>query len=191
MIQNYLSSVKKQFLYYKTLADRSFEQLEEDDLFWQYNEESNSISILVNHLSGNMISRWTDFLNSDGEKSWRKRDLEFEDSFKNKEELLQHWEKGWTCLFEALDSITEENFDQLVYIRNQGHTITEAINRQMAHYAYHIGQITFIGKMRKGKDWQSLTIPKGASRQYNAQKFAREKQRGHFTDEFINPKDDK
>ena len=185
MSANFLESAKKQFQYYKHLGDKSFDQLEEADLFWQYNPESNSIAIIVNHLSGNMKSRWTDFLNSDGEKTWRNRDQEFEDLIKSKAELLEKWEEAWTCLFIALDSINEDNFDTIVYIRNIGHTITEAVNRQMAHYAYHVGQITYIARMIKGKNWTSLSVPKGQSKAYNKEKFSKEKHRGHFTDGFL------
>lgn len=188
MIKNYLESIRKQFEYYKQLGERTFDQLDENELFWQYNEASNSIGITVNHLWGNMLSRWTDFLTTDGEKEWRNREAEFEDEIRSRKDLLNKWEEGWTCLFEALDSVNAANFEQLVYIRNQGHTITEAINRQLAHYAYHVGQIVYIGRMIKGKDWQSLSIPKGASKAYNAQKFASEKKRGHFTDEYLGKK---
>ena len=131
------------------------------------------------------MSRWTDFLESDGEKEWRKRDAEFENHIHSREQLLEKWEAGWACLFQALESVNDENFHQLVYIRNQGHTITEAINRQLAHYSYHIGQIVYIGRMVQGVKWESLSIAKGASKQFNAEKFSKEKQRGHFTDEFI------
>ncbi|MEO1098126.1 MAG: DUF1572 domain-containing protein [Bacteroidota bacterium] len=183
--QNYLQSILKQFKYYKFLGDRTFEQLKEEQLFWQYNEASNSIAIIVNHISGNMKSRWTDFLTADCEKEWRNRDQEFEDVIKTKSELFQKWEEGWTCLFQALESINEENFDTVVYIRNQGHTVVEAINRQLAHYASHLGQIVYLGKMLKGDTWESLSIPKGKSGEYNKNKFSREKQRGHFTDEYL------
>jgi len=132
-----------------------------------------------------MLSRWTDFLTSDGEKEWRNRDQEFEDLIKTKAQLLQRWEEGWACLYKALASVNEDNFEQLVYIRNQGHTIVEAVNRQLAHYAYHIGQIVFIGRMIKGEEWVSLSIPKGGSKVYNEGKFKQEKRRGHFTDEFL------
>ncbi|NJN77112.1 MAG: DUF1572 family protein [Saprospiraceae bacterium] len=182
---NYLESVRKQFEYYKMLGDKTFAQLAEADLFWQYNESSNSIAIVVKHLWGNMLSRWTDFLTTDGEKSWRNREAEFEPDIKTKAELLHKWEAGWTCLFAALETINEDNFNQIIYIRNQGHTITEAINRQLAHYAYHVGQIVFIGRMIQDENWQSLSIPKGKSADFNAEKFAQEKKRGHFTDEFL------
>ncbi|MCH9659682.1 MAG: DUF1572 domain-containing protein [Bacteroidetes bacterium] len=183
MDQNYLSSIKKQFEYYKSLGERTFVQLEDSELFWQYNDASNSIAIIVNHLYGNMKSRWTDFLTSDGEKEWRNRDLEFETVIKTREELLLKWNEGWVCLFGALDTINEDNFNAEVYIRNQAHTIVEAVNRQCAHYAYHIGQLVYVGRMIKGSDWESLTIPKGKSSHFNTTKFAKGKHGGHFTDD--------
>ncbi|MCB0465811.1 MAG: DUF1572 family protein [Aequorivita sp.] len=183
MIQEYLNSIKKQFEYYKAVGEKTFDQLNENDFFWQYNEESNSIAIIVNHLWGNMKSRWTDFLIADGEKEWRNRDLEFEAVIKSKEELLQKWNDGWNCLFEALDSVSEENFNTKVYIRNQEHSILEAFNRQFAHYSYHIGQIVYVGRMLKGSDWNSLTIPKGQSTEFNNAKFAKGKHTGHFSDD--------
>ncbi len=182
---NYLESVTKQFEYYKMLGDKTFTQLNEVDLFWQYNDASNSIAIIVKHLWGNMLSRWTDFLTTDGEKEWRKREEEFNADIKTKAEFLEKWEAGWKTLFFALETINEENFNQIIYIRNQGHTITEAINRQLAHYAYHVGQIVFIGRMIQDENWQSLSIPKGKSKEFNAKKFAQEKHRQHFTDEFL------
>lgn len=188
MQENYLESVKKQFAYYKMLGSKTFEQVEDQDLFWQYNPESNSIAITVNHIWGNMKSRWTDFLTSDGEKTWRNRDREFEDVIKTRKDLEEAWEDGWQCVFNALDSINEENFSQEVYIRNQGHSIVEAVNRQLAHYAYHIGQIVYIGRMIKGSEWKSLSIPKGKSKDFNKEKFAKEKHKAHFTDEFLEEK---
>ena len=188
MDKEYIESVKKQFQYYKMLGDKTIDQLDEKELLWQYNSESNSIAIMVNHLWGNMMSRWTDFLITDGEKEWRTRDLEFEDVIKSKKELMDKWEKGWKCLFEALNSINEENFDTVIYIRNQGHTIVEAINRQLSHYSYHVGQLVFVGRMIKGNDWRSLSIPKGKSSNYNNEKFSKEKSKIHFTDEMLNNK---
>ena len=127
----------------------------------------------------------TDFLSSDGEKAWRKRDEEFEPLIQNKDQLLEKWNAGWNCLFGALQMIDAQNFNTVVYIRNQGHTIAEAINRQLAHYAYHVGQIVYIGRMIGGKNWQSLSIPKGGSKAFNAEKFSKEKKKEHFTDEFF------
>ena len=182
-MNTYLSSVIKQFEYYKQLGDKTFSQLTEQDLVWQYTKEINSIAIIVNHLSGNMKSRWTDFLISDGEKTWRNREEEFQDKIKSTAELNKKWEDGWACLFGALNSITAENFNTEIYIRNQSHTIVEAVNRQLAHYAYHIGQIVLIGRMIQGEKWESLSIPKGKSAMFNQEKFAKGKHKGHFTDD--------
>ncbi len=186
MKENYLTSIKKQFQYYKLLGDQTFSQIEAADIFWKYHPEANSIAIIVKHLWGNMKSRWTDFLTTDGEKEWRQRDQEFVEDIKNKEELLAKWEDGWQCLFTAIDAIDEDNFDTIVYIRNMGHSIVEAINRQLAHYAYHVGQIVFIGTLIKGDAWKSLSIPKGQSSSYNQEKFKQPKRQAHFTDEFLN-----
>lgn len=185
MKSNYLDSTRKQFQYYQQLAEKTFDQLEDEDLFWQYNSESNSIAIIVNHIWGNMMSRFIDFLTTDGEKDFRQRDLEFEDVIKTRKELMDKWQEGWACSYAALKSVNEDNFETIVYIRNQGHTITEALNRQMGHYAYHIGQIVYLGRMIKGSDWKSLSIPKGESTSFNEKKFSEEKKRGHFTDDFL------
>lgn len=186
---SYLESAKKQFLYCKFLGERTFEQLTDDDLFWQANKESNSIAVIVGHLYGNMRSRWTDFLIGDGEKEWRKRDQEFEPAFKSRSEMRQKWEEGWKCLFDTLEQLGPEHLEQQIYIRSQGHTVTEAINRQLAHYSYHVGQIVFIGKMIKGRSWQSLSIPKGGSEEYNAEKFTENPHREHFSDEILRAKE--
>lgn len=182
---SYLEGIKKQFLYYKSLGERTIDQLDEDMLFWQYNEESNSIAIIVKHLWGNMKSRWTDFLTTDGEKEWRARDLEFENDIQSKEELLHKWNEGWQCLFDALDSVTDTNLDQPIYIRNIEHSISEAINRQLAHYSYHVGQIVFLGKMICDQDWKSLSIAKGTSNSYNKKRFAQPKHKAHYTDKLM------
>ena len=182
---DYLDSAKKQFAYYKMLGDKTFSQLSDDELFWQYNSESNSVAMIVKHLCGNMLSRWTDFLNSDGEKSWRHRDSEFDNDIQSREEMLLKWNEGWTCLFNTLDLLRDTDLDHVVYIRNMGHTVIEAINRQLAHYPYHIGQIVFIGKMVCNDKWISLSIPKGNSADYNTDKFAQTKRKEHFTDEFL------
>ena len=183
MRANYLNSVIKQFEYYKFLGEKTIAQLNEDELFWQFNQESNSIAVIVNHLWGNMKSRWTDFLTSDGEKEWRDRDLEFEQVLKTRIQLIEKWNDGWNCLFEALYSLNENNFHTEILIRNQSHTIIEAVNRQMMHYAYHIGQMVYVGRMIKGENWESLSIPKGGSKQFNVKKFSRGKHTGHFTDD--------
>jgi len=182
MDNSYLPSVIKQFKYNKSLGDKTFHQLTQAQLFWQYNEESNSVATLVKHISGNMLSRWTNFLTEDGEKSWRNRDDEFVNSYNTKEEMIADWEKGWQCLFHNLEKITSENRNTLVYIRNESHTIAEAINRQLCHYSYHIGQIVVIGKMAKNKDWKTLSIAKNASKSYNEEKFSQNKSKKDFTE---------
>ena len=168
----YLESAKKQFQYYKMLGEKTFSQLTDEQLFIQANSESNSIAIIVKHLRGNMLSRWTNFLTTDGEKEWREREAEFENDIRTRQELLQKWEEGWSCLFTALDSISDDDLSRVIYIRNQGHTILEAINRQLSHYPHHVGQIVFIGKMLCDKNWISISIAKGSSEQYNKDKFS-------------------
>lgn len=185
MKTDYLESVRKQFGYYKMLGDKTFAQLSEEQLFWQFNEESNSIAMIVKHLWGNMLSRWTDFLTSDGEKEWRNREAEFENDIQSKEELLTKWNNGWNCLFTTIDALNEDDLQKIIYIRNQGHSVMEAINRQLAHYPYHVGQIVFIGKMLCDENWTSLSIPRGKSQDFNAEKFSQPKERKHFTDEFL------
>lgn len=184
MRTTYLESVIKQFEYYKMLGDKTFAQVSDEKLFWQYNETGNSIATIVKHLSGNMLSRWTDFLTTDGEKEWRNRDDEFENNITSKQEMLDKWNNGWKVFLETLKSINEEDLERIIYIRNQGHSVMEAINRQLAHYPYHIGQIVFIGKMY-AEHWASLSIPKGHSKQFNDDRFSKPKHKAHFTDEFL------
>ncbi len=183
MKPNYLPSIIKQFQYYKMLGEKAIAQLPDDALFWQYNGESNSISVIVKHMVGNMLSRFTDFLTTDGEKHWRNRDDEFKNSFTSREELLASWDKGWDCLFGALAELTDYQLADVIFIRNDGHTIIEALNRQLTHYAYHIGQIVYIAKMIRDKDWESLSIPRNTSNAYNSRKFGQEKTKRHFTDD--------
>ena len=183
MKNSYLTSITKQFEYYKSLGDKTYSQLSFEKLQKEFSQDANSISIIVKHLAGNMLSRWTNFLNEDGEKEWRQRDQEFIDNFTNKDELLKTWNLSWKCLFGAIKPLTENDLERIIYIRNQGHTVTEAINRQLAHYSYHIGQMVFIGKLLRGGNWQSLSIPKGKSSNYNKEKFAKEKGRRHFTED--------
>lgn len=185
MKSNYLESIERQFKYYKRLGDSTFEQLENEHIHWQFNQESNSIAVIVKHLVGNMLSRWTNFRNEDGEKKWRKRDSEFIDTYVSKKEMILAWENGWKCLFNAIKHLKEKDLTEIIYIRNQGHTILEAINRQLCHYSYHVGQIAFIGKLIKGDRWISLSIPRNQSSTHNSDKFSKESQRGHFTDDLL------
>lgn len=167
MPSEYLESVIKRFLVYKALGDKTMEQLDEENLFWQYNDASNSIAIIVQHLWGNMLSRWTNFLTEDGEKEWRERDAEFEKVINTKEELIIKWDEGWDCLFAALKSLTHDDLNKTIYIRKEPLTVIDAINRQLAHYSYHVGQMVYIGKMQLNDRWISLSIPKGNSKEYN------------------------
>ena len=130
---NYLKSVENLFQYYRSLGDKAFAQIDEPGIHWKYNEESNSIAAIVKHISGNSLSRWTDFLTTDGEKEWRDRDDEFDDTITNKDEMIALWNKGWNCLQDALNGLTEDDLMRTIYIRNEGHTVIEAINRQLAH----------------------------------------------------------
>lgn len=184
IINDYLSSVKRQFEYYKALGDKTFEQLSDEQLFTEIVEGTNSVAIVAKHIAGNQLSRWTDFWTTDGEKEWRNRETEFElIEMKSREDVVNRWNAGWNCLFEAINSINEQNFNTLVYIRNMGHTIPDAVNRQLCHYSYHVGQIVFLGKLILGNDWKSLSIPKGQSNTYNQDKFAKPKSKKHFTED--------
>jgi len=173
--EDYLSNVQFEFHRYKTMGDKTFAQILDADIHWKFSDSDNSIAIIVKHMVGNMLSRWTNFLTEDGEKPWRERDLEFEKPYSEKAEMIAAWEKGWQCLFGALDSINSTNFENKIQIRNEEHSIVEAINRQLAHYASHVGQIVFIGRMIKGSDWDSLSIPKGESNAFNKKMFGKGK----------------
>jgi hypothetical protein len=185
MIETYLTSVRKQFAYYKLLGEKTMSQLRDDEFYWQYNNASNSIAIIVKHLAGNMLSRWTDFLTSDGEKEWRQREAEFDNDLPDSRAILAAWNEGWDCLFAALDNINEHNIHTTVYIRNQGHSVIEAIHRQLAHYSYHVGQMVYIGRMIRGDKWTSLSIPRGQTDRFNREKFSQGPHRAHFTDEWL------
>jgi len=152
----------------KGQGEKTFNQLNKDDFHWTLNDESNSIAVLIQHVSGNMVSRWTDFLTTDGEKPDRNRDEEFESKRLSKVQLMGHWEHGWRVFLDALESLHEHDLEKNVHIRGEAHSVIDAIERQMAHYATHIGQIMFIGKQIKGKQWESLSIPKGESETYLA-----------------------
>ena len=193
--EDFLRSANRQFLYYKTLGEKAIDQLEPEQLFVSLNDDTNSITTIVKHLHGNMLSRWTDFLTTDGEKEWRNRDAEFDENTsttlsvtERKIELLKKWNEGWECLFNTLNSLKPEDLSKIIYIRNEGHTVLEAINRQLAHYPYHVGQMVFYAKILKKSDpmaigWTSLSIPKNKSNDYNSDKFSKEKTKKHFTDD--------
>jgi hypothetical protein len=163
---NYLESVLKEFHSYKGLGDKTFAQLNEEQMHFQPNEECNSIAINIQHMHGNMLSRWINFLEEDGEKEWRQRDAEFEIKNLSREQLITLWEEGWKVVFSALEPITKEDLKKIISIRSKSLTVVEAINRQLAHYSYHVGQIVLLGKCVKGKEWQTLSVPRGRSLQF-------------------------
>ncbi len=167
----YLKIVQERFESVKNLGDKTISQLSEEDIHWKLNEASNSIAIIAKHLSGNMISRWSNFLTSDGEKTYRNRDREFEDDIPTKQEMITIWEKGWKTLLDTLNGLESEDLLKNITIRGEKHTVLEALERQMAHYAYHVGQIVYIGKQLKGENWETLSIPKGKSEEYLQQKL--------------------
>lgn len=170
------------FEYYKSLGEKAMAQISDEALFQIPDEKSNSISVIVKHLYGNMLSRWTDFLTTDGEKEWRDRDSEFVEVIETREEVMKQWNEGWACVFNTLNTLQPEDFDKTVFIRNMGQTVLEAIMRQMAHYAYHIGQIVYLARLFNEGDWKTLTIAKGGSAAYNKEKNAPGKRMEHFTE---------
>lgn len=163
----FLESVIKRFKEYKTLGEKTFEQLDDAAMNLAPNEASNSIAVIIQHMEGNMLSRWTNFLTEDGEKSWRKRDDEFATHSFTKQELLQKWNSGWKVFLDTLESLTPQDLAKTITIRSQPLNVTDAINRQMAHYSYHVGQIVYLGRWIRNESWQSLSIPKGESQQFN------------------------
>jgi Protein of unknown function (DUF1572) len=167
--EHYLEDALNTFRDYKKLGERAFAQLDDEDFFRTIDEESNSIAVIMKHLAGNMISRWTDFLTTDGEKPERNRDMEFVMLPETtKDEMIAYWEKGWKCTFGAIEPLTENDLLRTVTIRGQDHTVIQAITRQVAHYADHVGQIVYLAKHFKGSDWQSLSVPKNKSSEFNA-----------------------
>lgn len=161
--KEYLKTVKEVFAGQKALAEKAFAQLKEKDFFYKPDSESNSIALIIKHMSGNMLSRWTDFLTTDGEKPNRNRDNEFIDDKCSQIELMQNWERGWSVLFNTLNDLSQKDLLKKVYIRGEEHTVIKAINRQVSHYAYHVGQMVYIAKHLRTIEWQSLSIPKRKS----------------------------
>lgn len=167
IVQNYLADAKAMLRSYKKLAERAIAQLKDEELFKALDAESNSVAVVMKHMAGNMLSRWTDFLTSDGEKPDRNRDMEFViEPQTSAEEMTAYWERGWKCVFDALDGLRLEDFEKTVLIRGEEHTIVEAINRQLTHYAYHAGQIVFLAKHFRSTEWKSLSIPRNRSSQF-------------------------
>jgi hypothetical protein len=164
---SYLRDSLALFHHYKKLAERAMEQVTDEQLVTVLDSEMNSIAIIVKHLVGNMRSRWTDFLISDGEKPDRKRDTEFENPPATRTALMIFWEEGWNCVFTALEPLSDADLDRTVAIRGEPHSVMQAINRQIAHYAYHCGQIVFLAKQLQHEKWKSLTVPRGKSEEFN------------------------
>jgi hypothetical protein len=160
--------------YYKKLAEGALAQATEPQLYQLLDEDANSIAIVMQHMVGNMKSRWTNFLLEDGEKPWRNRDSEFEQPPATRQALLQLWEEGWDCVFRTLETLTDSDLSRTVPIRGEAHSVMQAINRQIAHYAYHCGQIVLLAKHFQQAQWKSLTVPKGESAEFNAKVRARE-----------------
>lgn len=177
-----MHSTIRVFDYYKSLGEKALAQISDEALFHMPDEKSNSISVIVKHLHGNMLSRWTDFLTTDGEKEWRKRDEEFEEKPTARAEVMQQWDQGWACLFAALTGLTPDDLSKTVYIRDMGQTVEDAIMRQLAHYAYHVGQIVYLARLFNDGTWTSLSIPKGGSLTFNTAKAAGGKRMEHFTE---------
>ncbi|MDT4967588.1 MAG: hypothetical protein QOJ64_2325 [Acidobacteriota bacterium] len=189
---HYLADAISTFRDYKKLADKALAQVRDEEFFSQLDEESNSIAIIIKHIAGNMISRWTDFLTSDGEKPDRHRDMEFVIAPETtRDEVIAHWKKGWASLFAALEPLKPEDFDRMVMIRGEAHSLIQAINRQLTHYAYHIGQIVFLAKHCRSSAWNSLSIPRNRSGEFNtyltgkASKNSDRKSRFDASEEFV------
>ena len=165
--KEYLSIVIQQFRHYKERAEKAIKQLSEEELHWKPNEASNNIAIIIKHLSGNMHSRWVDFLMTDGEKIYRHRDTEFADDLQAKTEIIRSWENGWALLFTTIENLKESDLHKTVTLRQQPISVLQAIQTEVAHISYHLGQILYIGKQIKDNDWIILSIPKNGSKEFN------------------------
>jgi hypothetical protein len=171
---SYLRDSLALFRYYKKLTERAMEQVTDEQLFAVLDGEMNSIAIIVKHLAGNMRSRWRDFLTSDGEKPDRKRDTEFEDPPATRAALTTLWEEGWNYMFTALDPLSDADIERTIVIRGEPHSVMQAINRQIAHYSYHCGQIVFLAKHLQARQWKALTVPRGKSEEFNPRVASKE-----------------
>ncbi|HEV2705309.1 MAG TPA: DUF1572 family protein [Pyrinomonadaceae bacterium] len=176
LAKHYLEDAARRFRATKELAERALAQLTDEELFRAPDAESNSVAVIMKHMSGNMLSRWTDFLTSDGEKPGRSRDAEFDAAGESRETMHARWEEGWSCLFAALDGLTPVDLLRTVTIRGEPHTVVEAINRQLTHYSYHVGQIVFLARSLRGDTWQTLSIARGRSDAFNAEMLERQRQ---------------
>jgi uncharacterized damage-inducible protein DinB len=178
LIKNYQADALQSFRNYKKLAERAIEQVSDEEFFATIDEEANSIGVIVKHIAGNLRSRWTDFLTTDGEKPDRNRDTEFELMEDTRDALMKYWEDGWKTLFDAIEPLTAEDFSRTITIRGEPHTVVEAMNRQLTHYSYHVGQIVLLAKHFRSSEWKTLSVPKNKSAEFNQYLAAREKDGG-------------
>jgi hypothetical protein len=169
--KEFIEVLNKQVLSYKSLAEKAIAQIDEPALFIVPNENSNSIAMIMQHLAGNMLSRWTDWKTTDGEKAWRDRDTEFEAIIQTQKELIAFWNKGWDCYLSAMQNLQSSDLMVDVYIRGERHTLMAAAIRQLVHYPYHIGQIIYLCKLLKDKEWDTLSIAKNKSKAFNENRF--------------------
>src|SRR5688500_12300904 len=168
IVQNYFEDAIASLKNYKKLADKAIAQLKDEEFFVALDDEANSVAVIMKHMAGNMFSRWTNFLTTDGEKPDRNRDMEFViEANTTKDNVLDYWERGWACVFAAIEPLTLEDFEKTVMIRGEKHTIVQAINRQLMHYSYHIGQIVYLAKHFRSTAWSSLSIPRNKSAEFN------------------------
>lgn len=165
----FVDSIRQAFEYHKHLADRATAQLTDDKLHESLDPNTNSIAVNMKHVAGNLVSRWTDFLSSDGEKPWRNRDDEFIDTFSSRDELVDYWDRGWRVLFASLENLTPQDLLRTVFIRGEPHSVPLALSRSLAHTAYHVGQVVQIARVLAQDEWETLTIPRGQSEQFNEQ----------------------
>ena len=166
-IENYHADAIRSFRNYKKLAERAIEQVNDEEFFARIDEESNSVAVIIKHIAGNLHSRWRDFLTTDGEKTDRNRDTEFEMTGDTRESLMRLWETGWQTLFHNVEPLTDEDFARAITIRGEPHSVVEAINRQLTHYSYHVGQIVFLAKHLRSSDWKTLSVPRNRSAEFN------------------------
>ena len=163
----FLESAVAKYQAQKNLAERAIVQLDDEQLHQPLDENTNSVAIIMKHLAGNMRSRWTDFLTTDGEKEWRNRDREFVDDFPSRDDVMAHWQRGWDCLFATLSTLTVDDLTRTVPIRGKPHNVIEAIHRELDHYGYHVGQIVLTARVLAKDNWTTLTVPRGGSQEYN------------------------
>ena len=174
IVQHYLEDAILQFRKMKELAEKALLQVSDEEFFVLLDEEANSLALTVKHISGNLRSRWTDFLTTDGEKEWRKRDTEFIITDDSRTSLMQAWEDGWQILFNALAPLQVADFDKTILIRGEPHSIVQAINRQLTHYSYHVGQIVFLAKHLKSAEWKTLSVARNKSEEFRQKMLRKE-----------------